>query len=298
MSAVFNKVKVFVIVALIVLVAGMAMFGFLGFNQTLDHKASYEVKIEIDQNVDDERTVLENSAKDYFEDKGIKFADYSIQKLDDGNILIFKFKEDIKLDKQALIDYVQSKVDADKDIVEVSAEYSAVLTSNNAWLGWVLLSIGIALVASFVYAAIMEKLAGAVAVICSSVLSGALCVALVALTRLPANPVIGVSIALAMAIGAVLSIATANKLKTELKVASSNGKVNLGELTAKVMCGECKKYVFVGTIILIGAIALSAFIVPTMMFVGGQFLVAGASALCGAYVLTPILWAAIKGAKK
>ena len=101
-----------------------------------------------------------------------------------------------------------------------------------------------------------------------------------------------------MAFGAILSIATVNKLKEEFKVAASNGKVNIDELTVKTMSGECKKYLLIGGAFVVGAIALSAFILPGMMFVGGQLLVAGASALCGAYVMTPVLWATIKSAKK
>lgn len=298
MSAIFNKVKLLVIAALVILVAGLAVFGFVGFNQTVDNKTSYEVKVEIDQNVKDERSILESASKEYFEKNNIADAGYAFQKLDDGNVLVFKFNKNINLDKQAFVDYVQAKVDADKDVVEVSAEYSLVKTSGNAWLGYALLSIAIALVAAFVYAVIMEKLAGAVAVICSSVLAGLLSIALVALTRLPANPVISVTVAIAMAFGAILSIATVNKLKEEFKVAASNGKVNIDELTVKTMSGECKKYLLIGGAFVVGAIALSVFIVPGIMFVGGQLLVAGASALCGAYVMTPVLWATIKSAKK
>lgn len=296
-----KKSKLLVVLSLILIVAGLAVFGFMGFNQTVDNKECFEARIEIDQNIDLDngktaREVLETAAKDYFVAKNIKTADYALQKLDDGNVLVFKFNEDVKLDADAFAEEIQKNFD--KDIIEVSAEYSSVLTNDGAWLVWVGASIAIALVLVFVYALIMEKLAGSVAVLVSSLLAGVLAFALTALTRLPAYPFVGVTVALSAILGAVLSISTVGKLKEEYKVATANGKVDLPTLLTNVMNGECKKYVFVCIAVLIASIALSAFIVPYLMFVGAHVLVAGLSATCGAYAISPILWGAIKGSKK
>ena len=305
MCNIFKKSKVLIIVALIVIVAGLAMFGFLGFNQTVDHKTSFEVKVEIDQNVtaDDETTasaLLENTVNEYFNNNNIKTAKYAFQKLDEGNVLIYKFSKDVELDVDALVNYVQPKITEKfgADVVEVSANYSEVITNDGDYLGWVLLSIAIAVAVVFVYAVIMEKLAGSVAVISSAVLAGLISFALTALVRIPAFSMIGVTVAVATALGAALSISTVNNLKQELKVATANGKADLGDIVSDTMNGECKKYLFVIIASAVACVALSAFLAPYLMFVGLHALVVGLSATCGAYALTPVLWGAIKGAKK
>ena len=40
-----TKMKWFITVTLIVLVAGMAVFGFLGFNNSVDYSESYEINV-------------------------------------------------------------------------------------------------------------------------------------------------------------------------------------------------------------------------------------------------------------
>ncbi len=305
MCNIFKKSKVLIAVALIVIVAGLAIFGFLGFNQTVDHKMSYEVKVEIDQNVtaEDDTTasaLLEKTVNDYLADKDISDAKFAFQKMDEGSVLIYKFNKDVELDESELVDYVQPKLDEKftAGVVEVSAEYSEVVANDGENLGWVLLSIGIAIAVAFIYAVIMEKLAGAVAVICSSVFAGLISFALTALARVPAFPLLGVSIALATALGAALSISTVNKLKQEYKVAVANGKADLNGVINSAMKGECKKYLFVCIASLVACVALSAFFAPYVMFVGLHALVAGLSSACGAYALTPVLWGSIKSEKK
>ena len=305
MCGLSKKYKLFIVVALIVLVVGMAILGFVGSNQTIDNKFGYEVEISIDQNVGNATDVLKSSADSYFDEKGIDIVKYAYQELDDGETLVYKFNKDVKLDKVDLETYIQDKldtkvVDADKNAitagtVEVSAEYSSVIGNDNFQFGWLLLSLGLAVVASFVYALFMGKLSGAVATVSSAVLSSLLFVALISIVRLPAYPIFGVAIAISAITSAILSIATVGALREELK--NSNAKFATNELVEKVMKRECKKYLFSAIAVAVASVALSAFIVPNMMFVGGQLLVAGLCGVCVAYFTAPMLWIAIKGNK-
>lgn len=306
MNRLLKKYKLFIVISLIILVAGMALLGFVGLNQTVDNKFSYEVEINIDQNVGNAKEVLKSSAESYFDQKDIDTVGYAYQEFDDGKIIVYKFKENVKLNVSELEVYIQDKldtkvVDADKNAipagtVEVSAEYASVIGNDNLQFGWLLLSLGIAIVASFIYALIMEKLSGALATIGSSVLSAVLFVALISIVRVPAYPNFGVAIAISAVVCAVLSIATVGRLKEEFK--NSNAKYATSELVEKVMKKESKKYLFTAIAVAVSAVALSAFIVPNMMFVGAQLLLSGLCGLSVAYFTAPLIWLAIKGNKK
>ena len=54
----FKKIKYFFVFALVVLVAGMALLGILGFNQPVDYANNYELHISVDQSTKNEKEVI------------------------------------------------------------------------------------------------------------------------------------------------------------------------------------------------------------------------------------------------
>ena len=219
MKTLASKFKVFIIAVLVVLVAGMAMLGFLGFNQTIDHKNGYEVRVSVEQKIDKALTVMEKSAEEYFSSKGIAAVEYAVQKMDDGKVIVYKFEKDVKINEAELAQYIQGKLDAADGIEEItaSAEYSEVIGYNEFEAGWLLLGLGVGIVAAFIYALIMEKLSGSLAVLSSSVLAALVFVAMMSIVRLPAYPTLGVGVALAAVVGAVMSLVSVSKCKEEYK---------------------------------------------------------------------------------
>ncbi len=306
MNGLLKKYKLFIVVSLIVLVVGMALLGFVGLNQTVDNKASYEVKINIDQNVGNAKVVLKASAESYFDEKNIDTVGYAYQELDEGKALVYKFNKNVNLNESQLVSYIQQELDAkvvDADnkaipagTVEVSAEYTAVIGSDNFQIGWVLLSLGIGLVASFVYAIFMQKLSGAVATVGASILASILYIALMSILRIPAYPNFGVAVAISACFSAVLSISTVGCLNEEFK--NSNTKRATFEFAEKVMKGECKKYLLTAIAFAVSAVALSVFFMPNLMFVGAQLLLSGLCGISVAYFTAPLIWVAISGNKK
>ena len=297
MNRLAKKYKLFIVITLAVLVVGMAIFGFFGFNQAIDYSKGYEVRVSIDQNTTSARQILQSSTQQYFDLKGVNPVDYATQQLNDGKIIVYKFDKDIKLDKQALKSHIQSNLDQNSlNNITANVEYDLVLGNGEIEIGWLLLGIGIGLVATFIYALIMEKLSGAVAMLCSSVVSALAFTSILSLVRLPSAPAFSASLVLAIALSAVLSLTTVAKLKESYK--NSVNKPNVIELTEKVMKNEGKKYLFVAIAVGVCAVALSAFLVPYIMFAGGQILLAGLSATVVSYFVTPLLWSAIKSDKK
>ena len=301
MNGLMKKYKLFIVCALVLLVVGMTLFGIFGLNQTVDYKNGYEVRVSIDQSIGDSKAILQNSTESYFESNGLTPSAYAVQKIDDGKTLIYKFNKEISLDNAALENYIQDKLNADvtdiDDAAIVSAEYSSVVSNDNAGMGWLALALGIGVVVAFIYALIMEKLSGAVAMLASSVCAALLFLALMGITRLPAYPYVGFGLALAAILGAVLSVATVKRCSEELKN-SANAKLSVKEVAEKAIASEGKKYIFTAVAILICAVALAAFITPYFLIVGGQVAVAGVVGLACAYFISPLIWAAIKGSKK
>ncbi|MBQ6921890.1 MAG: hypothetical protein IJQ66_02255, partial [Clostridia bacterium] len=66
MMKIFAKTKIWLIIALSVVVVGVAMFAFLGFNQTPDYRNSYEVQVAVDQNVKNSAAIAKENAEKYF----------------------------------------------------------------------------------------------------------------------------------------------------------------------------------------------------------------------------------------
>ncbi len=289
MSRINLNAKLCIIITLILIVAGMAFFA-IGPNQTVDYSNSYEVRVSVNQKTGIE--TVKSATEKYFSDNGIKTAEYAFQELDDGKVLIYKFKNEVPEKIYGLANYVQPQLE---ETLKVTVDVDEVVANDNQLSGWVLVALGIATVAIFLYALIMEKLSGAIATLSSSIFSAVLFVALINLTRIPAYPFFGVGIGFALAFGATLSVSTANRLKEEYKLA--NG-VDAFAVADKVMETEKNKYLFTLIILLIGAVAVSALFLPYLMIVGGQIALAGVSALGIAYFTTPLVWASIKSAKK
>ncbi len=283
------KAKLFIVISLVILVVGMSLFA-LGFNQTVDYKDSYEVRITTNQRtgIDTVRTETES----FFEANGIKAKDYAYQELGDGKVLIYKFNEEVPEKVNELQTYVQAKL---PETMKVTVEINEVVSGGEKITGWAILALGIAAVAIFAYALVMEKLAGSVATVTSSVLAGLLFISLINITRLPAYPFVGVALGLSLALGGAISLSTVNRLNEEYKNTNNADAFLIAE---KVNKAEGLKYLFIAVVLLIAAVAISAFFTPYMMIVGGQIAIAGLSAIATSYFGTPLLWALIKGKKK
>ncbi len=295
MKSVMGKIKVAIIITLIVLVAGMAILGVFGLNNTVDYKAGYELQVSVDQSIDEAKTILKTSSDAFLSEKGIKSANYAYQELDDGRLLVYKFNKDVTADVVGMKDYINAALDANEVAkgAEPKVVVNEVIGNKDGQIGWVILALGITLAVAFVYTLIMEKLASAVAVVCSAIISALTFVALTALTRIPVANFFGAFLGLSFALALALSVATVNKYKQAIKE-SGKDKVSHRAIADKVGARDVKKYLLTLVAVLIAGVAVSAFFVPYMMIIGGQLAIAGVAAVFSAYFTTPLIWTAIK----
>ena len=299
MDKLAKKYKLFIIIALVVVVIGMTLFGIFGFNNTVDYSSSYEVRVGIEQSVEGAKSTLKSGAEEYLSSKGIKAVDYASQQLNGGKTLVYKFDKNVELNAEEMKGYIQDKFNESTSLygITVTAEYSQVRGNNPFNVGAVVIAVAIAVVVAFLFALIMEKLSGALALICTSVASAIVFIAMLAIVRIPSEPVVAISISLAMVLSAVLSCSTIAKCSEKYKLANVS-KPNAFEVAEQAIASENKKYLLTLIAVLIAAVTISAFIQPYLMFAGLHVLLAGLVASAVSYFGTPLMWALIKSGKK
>lgn len=294
-TGVMNKIKWFIVSILVLLVAGLTVLGFAGFNNTLDYADSYEVNLTMEIINDDAKEILKETADKFLEEKGVEVSSYQIAK----NGIIYKMTND----PTAKVADLETALTGALDANEATAGNEVTVKVNKVYAlgefmqaGKILLAYGIAIVAVFLYMLIMNKLASAIAVICSSLVSALAFTALLAIVRIPALPFFEISLMFAGILGAVLSVSTVGKYKEIIK--NSTEKLTAKEVADKASKLEGKKYLIALIGVLVAGFALIAFFTPYLMIIGGQIMVAGLVAVASAFFTTPLLWTAIKGNKK
>ncbi len=294
-NGVMNKIKWFVVSILVLLVAGMAVLGFAGFNNTLDYADSYEINLTLEIVNDDAKDILKDTADKFLDLKEVDNSTYQITK----NGIVYKMTDDPTAKVVNLKDALISALEANPNTAdnEVTVKINKVSALGEFMQpGKVLLAFGIAIVAIFIYMLIMNKLASAVAVICSSLVSVLAFISLIAITRIQALPFFEISAALAGILGAILSVSTVSNYKKVLK--NTTEKLSAKDVANKTSILEARKYLIALIGVLVAGFAVFAFFTPYLMIIGGQIMVAGVSATFSAFFTTPLLWTAIKKTKK
>lgn len=292
MNTCAKKIKLFVVLSLIIVVAGMALLGFLGLNNTVDYSNSYEVQVSVDHNKDGEGEIMREATEKFFADNDIKNVCYSVQEMNDGAILIYKFTEDVT-DKIAGLEASIQDALTSSAFAKANVSVNQVKGVDNQNLVNVAIALVVALVAIFIYLAIMEKIAGAIATFISGLISVLIALSLIALTRIPANPFMFITMAMALVVSVGISATLVTKFRKEAKN-QTDSKPNLKEIANVVLNSEMKRLLFVLAIFVLSALALCVlgFIgMPYMFFVAGHLLIAGVSATVTAGLSTALIWA-------
>ncbi len=291
-----NKIKIFLISVLILLVVGMTLFGVLGFNQNIDNKKSYEMQVSVDQIAGESVDVLKTSSNEVLSSLNDSCLDYSYQEMNEGAVLIYKFSYDVSEQITTVKDTVQAALVAN-NLGGVNAEVKVFenLGSYNSQFKNVILALGISIAIIFVYALFMNKLAGGVAVLCSSVLSALVFLALMAITRIPAQPYLAILVSACVALTSAIAVAITTKYKALYKV---DDKPNVKVIAEKV--NKSLRTVYIALACGVGVISIVAGAIGLInsVFLGLGILVAGLTSISSAIYMTPCIWTLIKGRRK
>ncbi len=297
MKNVVSKFKYALIALLVLLVVGMTLLGVLGLNQSIMLGKNHEISVAIEVNIDDAGDVVRATSEKYFAEKGIKVNASNVINFNEGEKYSFKTASLNGLNaeeiKTQLEDALNTALTAEQ-LAGLNPTVTTYETYGFTSVKWsILIACAIALVAIFIYYAIIEKISGALTVIIVSVVSAVLHLALVAITRLPYDPVLGTCIMLSAVFAGILSGGIVNRAKELSKIVTEKKRTNT-EIANLATESSNVRFAFVSIVLLVALIAFIAFGGLTVRLIALQVLLAVVSAVAVSYFFTGFLWANIK----
>lgn len=289
-----SKSKIMIIITLVLLVAGMAMLGIFGLNQTADYSSSYEIRVSVDQNVNDAGEIVKDSATKFFADKGVKHSS-EIQTMDDGSVFIYKFDDNPEIDVDDLKNTLKTALSANAKTSNLVADAEGAYPLNITYykeISGVAIALGVSAVVVLLYLTILEKPAAGFAAFVGSLVSAMLFVSILGITRIPAFPAFASTFALSFALSVVLSAVVVNRFNEIKRMAT--GKTPFAEIAAKGVKQSVTRICFVAGLVAIAAIVLAIFGSLTVKFAALQILVADIVAVFSAKFWTPFIWTLVK----
>lgn len=288
-----NKFKLWIIITLVVVVAGMVMLGVFGLNTAVDYRNGYEIKVSVDQDAEGSAANLKKYTEEYFSQKGVKTISCATQNSPEGTMFIYKINDKPEFTGAELTTYLNDKLNTPKAVAE--AFVSEVVTYGAPQVWQTAVPLAIAAVVLTLYIMIFEKPASALATLIASVIATGLFVAVVSLARIPAYPFFGTATALTFVLAFVLAAVTCNRFKEESKKPSNAG-ATFNELADLAAGASLIRYVFTGLSLLLVSLLLGVLKIGYPSFVGLLLVAADVCAVFAAFVWTPVLWAALRKA--
>ncbi len=281
----FDCVKSFtaaLVAALVLIVAGAFVLGFVGFNKDVKYTDHYEVKITAEESFGDNNKTMKDTAEAVFKEDGLRYV-YR-EELDSGRTVLYLFRNDVP--EESIAD-LQGRLDTAfaNSTVDVTAEkYAAAGYGTLTEMWWALLAAGILLVAGFLYAAIRYKWAAAFAFLITSAIGAVLTVALTALTRAVVTPAFLSVTAGAFVLTMAFALYFANVVAEDKKSVASDG------LPVKELVSGAFREVFFKTLVpVLGALvlvaAMAALAPVGIKFAAIQILIGVVCAACSALFL-------------
>mgnify|MGYP001637520314 CR=1 FL=1 len=262
-----KSLKIFAVIALVLIVAGAFVLGFAGYNKDVRYKAHCEVKVTAEENFGDVNKQMTDTAESVFSSRGIHFV-YK-ETMDDGRSVIYLFDGTDSISDEVLADlnkklekgFASSTVTVDVRAVRYNAEgYSSL---GEMW--WLLLAAGILLILAFFYTAIRYKWAAAGAVALTVIVSSALAAMVCALVRVVITPAFLAVMAGSFAFSVLTTLYFANVIREDRKNVANEG---LG--AAELVSGAFRE-VFLKTLASVVALVVIALLVLVLAPSGGKF---------------------------
>lgn len=295
---IFKNIKIWIIAALITVLLGAIFIAVFGLNNTPDYKAAYEVSVSVDQNVNGSGELIKTTSEKYFSEKGYKYSSYATQITEDGATYIYKFNNAGDISESELKGKLEDALTADADLnglgLTVNALYKKTATTADVNAGMVILACALSLLAAFIIALFMVKLASATTIIINAVLSAIIYISLISITRIPAMPDFAIGGAIAVILAAVMTFVIAARYKETFKL---NDKADVKAVAESGVKEGLLRLCFIAAAGIFAAIALSATGSIYLLFTGLKVLVATVSAFLVSVVSTPVLFSTLKNVK-
>ena len=297
---ILNKSRLWIIITVAILVVGLTFLTLFGFNNGVDFKKSYEVKISASEGINNVTDTIEESATKYFNENGISYSSYAVQVTSNGDV-VYKFNYDVSnINVEELKNAVSTKVGATEGLegieITVNGPYETAVYYPVS-VGYLILAVAVAMVAIFIYLYFMEKLAGALSVLATSILSAITYSALLALTRIPASPFYLATLIGALIFSGVISVVIVNRCN-ELRKNVGNDKLADIQIAEKATVQSLFRVAFMVGALVISAIALLIFGSGYLKFLGLQILALALTSSFISLAWTGLIWSLLAKGRK
>ena len=292
--------KVWAIAAIAVIVAGIFVASFLGFNLSYDYTGGTEVNVLV---VSTENEVLDKVSKDVndvLSAKGLTAAEITKSESLGETDFIFKIQSSLTDDELiTLQSAVVDKLNADIENTVTVNTYHSVVTTNGYKVLWMCLAAGITLIIAFIYLAIRYKWAIAFAAICVSVVDMLIVIALFAITRIPVTASFYAILYASMAITLLLATLFASAVKGELRNVANDGADKL-DLAFQATWANIIATISVCCLVVLMGLAFVIVGAPALKAVGLQMIVGIIAPVYVTVTLLGFIWATFSaiGSKK
>ncbi|MBE7089626.1 MAG: hypothetical protein E7362_02345 [Clostridiales bacterium] len=291
-----KHVKIFVIIALVIIVVGSALFGVFGFNQDVNYKTSYELNVTLNQNIGEASASMKTATDAYLEEKGLKAEGYAFQELADGKTLAYKFQENVLeiIDLDELEIRIQNAVkDNTGSAIGAEAVFNEVTAHHFRYDYMAIIGIAIMLIVLFIYFVFLNKLAGAVSVLVSVVISMLMYLAIVGASRVYAGDFVGVGMLITAVLTGAYSLFTVEYAQ-EYSKNVGNDKLSYYDLANMATNKVWLTATAVAGLLVAGGVALTLLV---DLAVGIQLAVAGLVSAFASIGFAGFMWAVIKQRK-
>lgn len=289
--------KLWIIITLLIVVAGMVTLGVFGLNQNPDYDSSYEICVGVDQNVNGSGEIVKAAAEKYFEEKNVKIASYATQTMDDGATFIYKLCDKAEnIDAAELKTAVQNALNANegtKNLVAKTEGVNEVKVTYYKEVFGVALSLGIAALVAFVYLLLVEKPVAALSAVLGSLVSALLFISVISIARIPAYPTFTVGIAFSFVLALVFSTVIVNRFREVMKIAG-NEKMSVSEIASKGVKQSVARILLAAVAVFVAAIPFAITLSWSLISFALQILAADVVAILASMFWTSFFWSSIK----
>lgn len=298
---ILNKAKIWLIVLLAVVVAGIAMLSIpaLGLNKSTALSDGYEVHITTEIDFSDNTDTIKETADEFFKDNGLNYTDYYLLTEYTSNS-VFVFAKEVDADD---VSALQAKVDSalnegSSNPIEVSVKsYKASTLTRLSVHVWAMVATAIALVVIGAYLMIRQRFVNAFTAMVVAVIEIALFLALTALTRAVVTTAYGAIFALGVALSVVLTVLYTGKIREATRKHAEDEKTSALELAEKAECSNVKATALALALLALFAIALivaGIFTGSALIWTGVALIACAVSVAFTVIFVMPSVWLAFR----
>lgn len=298
---VFNlnkKTKISIVISLVLILVGLSIFGFFGFNKSVDYSRGYSIEVSAPEITKDKIPLIKDTADAYFAENGLNV--FKVQTINEGETLIYVFGGRISnLQDYAtgVKNYVQSALD--QEVTGYKVEVDANVTTyynNNQYLG-VLLALLVSVIVMIIYLAIFEKISGAFTTIIIAGFSAFMYLLMLAITRIPTQPFMEIFLVVSAGIGTLISSVIIHRSNEALKT-SGNEKTPRFALAEKMTWASLVRIAFMGGLALLCGLLLTILGNFYLKTLGLHLIVSTICGVFSSFAYTSLIWSILKKDKK